>query len=149
MSMKSQENNMRRLAILLKQNLSYIGGERECGPNGAKKAFLNLGKVFLRALAKDLGLRDVRVMSNPGGIAVSGECCLYGIWVSSGLFICIQQTCVGEDVFLYRTIRNINDHKGGYNRYLTLHDLEKLSYGQLLDTLSELRKDENGYERAA
>ena len=46
MSMKSQENNMRRLAILLKQNLSYIGGERECGPNGAKKAFLNLGKVF-------------------------------------------------------------------------------------------------------
>lgn len=83
MSMKSQENNMRRLAILLKQNLSYIGGERECGPNGAKKAFLNLGKVFLRALAKDLGLRDVRVMSNPGGIAVSGECCLYGMWVSS------------------------------------------------------------------
>ena len=132
MSMKSQENNIRRLAILLKQNLSYIGGERECGPNGAKKAFLNLGKVFLRALAKDLGLRDVRVMSNPGGIAVSGECCLYGMWVSSGLFICIQQTCVGEDVFLYRTIRNINDHKGGYNRYLTLHDLEKLSYGQLL-----------------
>ena len=128
MSMKSQENNIRRLAILLKQNLSYIGGERECGPNGAKKAFLNLGKVFLRALAKDLGLRDVRVMSNPGGIAVSGECCLYG---------------------MYRTIRNINDHKGGYNRYLTLHDLEKLSYGQLLDTLSELRKDENGYERAA
>ena len=54
MSMKSQENNMRRLAILLKQNLSYIGGERECGPNGAKKAFPNRGKVFLRALAKEM-----------------------------------------------------------------------------------------------
>lgn len=149
MSMKSQENNMRRLATLLSQDLSYIWGEKEGGPNGAKKAFLNLGKVFLRALAKDLGLRDVRVMSNPGGIAVSGECCLYGMWVDSGLFICIQQTCVGEDVFLYRTIRNINDHKGGYNRYVKLRDLKKLSYGHLLNLLSELRKDGNGYERAA
>lgn len=149
MSMKSQENNMRRLAGLLSQNLSYIGGERESGPNGAKKAFLNLGKVFLRALARDLGLRDVRVMSNPGGIAVSGECCLYGMWVNSGLFICLQQASIEGDVFLYRTIRNINDHKGGYNRYVKFRDLKKLSYGQLLDLLSELRKDGDDYERAA
>lgn len=149
MSMKSQENNMRRLTTLLSQDLSYIWGEKEGGPNGAKKAFLNLGKVFLRALAKDLGLRDVRVMSNPGGIAVSGECYLYGMWMTSGLFICIQQPCAGEDVFLYRTIRNINDHKGGYNRYIKLRDMKQLSYGQLLDLLSKLRKDGNGYERAA
>lgn len=89
MSIKSQEANMRKLAGLLSQNLSYVRGERESGPNGAKRTFLNLGKVFLRALAKDLGLRDVRVMSNPGGIAVSGQCCLYGMWVDSGLFISI------------------------------------------------------------
>lgn len=55
------------LAGLLSQNLSYVRGERENGPNGVKRTFLNLGKAFLRALAKDLGLRDVRVMSNPGG----------------------------------------------------------------------------------
>lgn len=149
MSIKSQENNMCRLAALLSQDLSFVRGDRESGPNGAKKAFLNLGKVFLRALAKDLGLRDVRVMSNPGGIAVSGECYLYGMWMDSGLFIFIKQPCIGEDVFLYRTIRNINDHKGGYNRYLKLSDLKKLSYVQVLDTLSELRKDGNSYERAA
>lgn len=149
MSMKSQELNMRKLASLLSHDLGYIGGERECGPNGAKKTFLNLGKVFLRALARDLGLRDVRVMSNPGGIAVSGECCLYGMWVESGIFICIQQTSVGDDVFLYRTIRSINDHRGGYNRYLTLQDLKKLSYEQVLHTLSALRKDVCGNERAA
>ena len=81
MSIKSQEANMRKLAGLLSQNLSYVRGERENGPNGVKRTFLNLGKAFLRALAKDLGLRDVdvRVMSNPGGIAVSGRCCLYGM----------------------------------------------------------------------
>ena len=76
------------------------------------------------------------------GIAVSGECCLYGMWVDSGIFICIQQPCCGGDnVFLYRTIRTINDHKGGYNRYLKLRDLKKLSYKQLLSSFSELRKD--------
>lgn len=61
MSMKSQQENMRRLHELLSRDLSYIQGERECGPNGAKKAFLNQEKVFLRALAKDLGLRDAVV----------------------------------------------------------------------------------------
>lgn len=149
MSVKSQENNMRRLAVLLGQDLGYIWGDRECGPNGAKRTFLNVGRAFLRALAKDLGLRDVRIMSNPGGIAVSGDCCLYGMWVESGLFICMGQPCCGEDVFLYRTIRNLGDHKGGYTHRLKLSDLKKLSYGQLLDILSELNKDGGSYERAA
>ena len=40
MSVKSQENNMRRLAALLGQDLSYIFGEKESGPNGSKKTFL-------------------------------------------------------------------------------------------------------------
>ena len=149
MSTKSQENNMRRLAVLLSHDLGYIWGEKECGPNGAKRAFLNLGKVFLRALAKDLGLRNVRIMSNPGGIAVSGECCLYGMWVDSGIFISIRQPCCGDNALLYRTIRNINDHKGGYNRYLSLQDLKKLSYEQVLSTLSEMNKEGECYERAA
>ena len=34
MSIKSQEANMRKLAGLLSQNLSYVRGERENGPNG-------------------------------------------------------------------------------------------------------------------
>ena len=47
MSVKSQEHSMRRLAALLGQDLSYIGGDRESGSNGNKKTFLNVGKVFL------------------------------------------------------------------------------------------------------
>lgn len=74
MSVKSQESNMRRLSALLSHDLSYAYGDSECGPNGSKKVFLNVGKAFLRALAKDLGLRDATVSANPGGIAVSGEC---------------------------------------------------------------------------
>ena len=72
MSIKSQEGHMRQLALLLTTDLGCIFDERESGPNGSKKAFLNVGKVFLRALAKDLGLHEVTVSANSGGIAVSG-----------------------------------------------------------------------------
>lgn len=147
MSVKSQESNMRRLADLLSQDLSYIGGERECGPNGAKKTFLNLGKVFLRALAKDLGLRDAKVTSNPAGIAVSGDCTLIGMWGSSGIYIDLSQFCGGKYVALYRTVRNIRDHTGGHNRFLTPEDLRKLSYSELLEMFGALRKEGGIHER--
>ena len=87
MSIKSQEGHMRQLALLLTSDLGCIFGERESGPNGSKKAFLNVGKVFLRALAKDLGLHEVTVSANSGGIAVSGTCSLYGMWEDRGIAV--------------------------------------------------------------
>lgn len=149
MSVKSQENNMRRLAELLSHDLGYIWGERESGSNGDKKVFLNVGKAFLRALAKDLGLRDVTVKANPAGIAVSGKSYLYGMWEDEGLYICLEQPfCMGDDVLLYRSIRNAHDHKGGHNHYIRRVELANLSYAQLLERLCRLRK-ETAYERAA
>lgn len=149
MSYQSQQHNMERLSFLLSQDLSYIPGERENGPNGAKKTFLNIGKVFLRALAKDLGLRDVKVISNAGGIAVSGECNLYGMWQTNGLFLTIEQPGCGDSVILYRSIRDLNDHKGDYNRHIRLQELKHLTYGELLSRLSQLNRGERTYERAA
>lgn len=149
MSIKSQQNNMRRLHELLSKDLSYIWGERESGPNGAKKTFLNVGKVFLRAMAKDLGLRDAVVKSNAGGIAVSGDCCLYGMWEENGLYVSISQFAGGgENVILYRSIRNIKDHRSGYNNLICLHELENMTYEQLLERLGSLRRD-YAYDRAA
>ena len=138
---------MRRLAGLLSHDLGYIGGEREFGPNGEKKVFLNVGKTFLRALAKDLGLRDAFVMSNAAGIAVSGECYLTGMWESGGIHVCIEQPCIGQDVLLYRSVRNLRDHRG-YNHYITRMELANLSYEELLNRLLMLRKDMD-HERAA
>lgn len=149
MSIKSQEANMRRLAELLGQDLGYIWGERESGPNGAKRIFLNVGRTFLRALAKDLGLRDYKVTFNAGGIAVSGECYLDGMWEDTGIHICVGQICGGRgNVLFYRSIRDMKDHKGGYNHWLTRSDLGRFSYERLIATLSALRR-ESGYECAA
>lgn len=149
MSHKSQEKNMRKLAELLDRDLSYIWGERESGPNGAKKQFLNTGTAFLRALGKDLGLRDAKASSNPGGIAVSGESTLMGMWQTNGLYVQMSQPCSGrENVVLYRTIRHSKDYSGGHNNFLTLRDLAEMSYLDLLFTLAALR-EEGCHERAA
>lgn len=149
MSFKSQEQNMRRLAALLGHDLGYIGGEKESGPNGDKKRFLNLGRTFLRALAADLGLRDVRVMSNAAGIATSGECYLSGMWENGGLHICLEQPCIGQDVLLYRSIRSLKDHKGGHNNFISRMELENISYAELLNRLLALKKDGAAHDRAA
>ena len=149
MSHKSQEKNMRKLADLLGRDLSYIWGDREGGPNGDKKVFLNTGKVFLRALSKDLGLQDVSVGSNPGGIAVSGESTLMGMWQTNGLYVQLSQPCYDRDrVLLYRTIRHSKDYSGGRNLYLTRRDLAEMSYLDLLFMLAAMR-EEGAYERAA
>lgn len=140
MSMQSQEKNMRRLADLLSRDLGYIWGERENGPNGDKKMFLNTGKTFLRALAKDLGFVEYKVSANPGGIAVSGECTLIGMWPggNSGLYVQLSQPCYQkENALLYRTVRHINDYSGGRNQYITRRELKTLSYSQLMNRLAD------------
>ena len=149
MSHKSQEKNMRKLADLLGHDLSYIWGECEGGPNGDKKVFLNTGKVFLWALSKDLGLQEVSVSSNPGGVAVSGESTLMGMWQTNGLYVQLSQPCYDRDrVLLYRTIRHSKDYSGGRNLFLTRRDLAEMSYLDLLFLLAAVR-EEGAYERAA
>ena len=150
MSIKTQEKHMRELADLLSRDLSHIWGERESGPNGDKRVFLNTGKTFLRALAKDLGLQDYKVSSNPGGIAVCGDCSLIGMWGSSGIYIMVtQESFAREGMVLYREVRHMKDYSGGRNRYLPRNGLKTMSYHQMLDVFLALRKDGASYERAA
>lgn len=148
MSIKSQENNMRRIGELLGKDLSNIDGEKECGPNGDKKLFLHIGRVFLRALAKDLGLHNATVISNAAGLATSGECCLTGMWGEGGVYVCLSQFTYGGNAVLYRSVRNSRDHKGGCNHFLSYADFSRMSYTELLGGLLALRK-EAPYELAA
>ena len=80
MSIKSQQANMKTIYSLVSQELGFIYGERESGPNGAKKQFHTKSATFLRALGNDLGLKEFKVSKNYGGIAVSGEIFPFGLW---------------------------------------------------------------------
>lgn len=148
MSIKTQEKHMERLAELVTQDLTYIGGERESGPNGAKKEYLNTGKVFLRAMAKDLGFAESKVFANPGGIGVTGEINLMGMWSpGNGIHVVIRENdflgCI-----LYRGISHMKDFRGDRNRFLPRGYLLS-GYEDLLQTFLRLRKEEPAYERAS
>lgn len=149
MSVKSQTANMRRLALLMSQDLRWLSVCGESKSDDTNKTFLNIGRAFLRELSKDLGLRCAIVTSETENNCVSAACRLYGLWSSNGICISLEQ-CSGDSrgSVMYRSIRDLHDHKGGYQHFLQTDDLCNLSYEKLLNCFTALRKD-ICYERAA
>jgi hypothetical protein len=141
MSIKSQQQNMKTIYSLITQDLSYIYGERESGSNGAKKQFLTKSAAFLRMLGNDLGFKEFKVTKNPGGIGVSGEVTLRGMWgEDNGLCFQISQTLTHPPSFLYRYITGMKDYSGGINQWLSCSLFEDRNYEALINTLMTLQK---------
>ncbi|MCL1842797.1 MAG: hypothetical protein FWF79_03210 [Defluviitaleaceae bacterium] len=142
MSLKSQQANMKTIHILVSKDLGYIHGERESGPNGAKKQFHSKSAAFLRALGNDLGLKDFKVSKNYGGIAVSGEITLMGLWgEGNGVYFQISQSLPGREEFLYRHITHMKDFSGtgGRNQWMDYELFENGDYEAVLDALLALK----------
>jgi len=141
MSIQSQKKNMKTIHGLVSGNLSYIYGEKESGPNGAKKQFHSKSAAFLRALGKDLGFQTFKVTNNHGGIAVSGEITFMGMWDDgNGLYFQISQSVTGLRAFLYRSISYMKDYAGGVNQWLSYDLFADGRYEELLQILLALRK---------
>jgi len=140
MSIQSQKKNMKTIHSLMSQDLGYIHGEREGGPNGAKKQFHTKSAAFLRALGKDLGFKEFKVMNNHGGIAVSGEITLMGMWnEGNGLYLQIFQSVTLKLNFLYRHITHMKDYTGGANQWLPYSLFADGDYEGLVDTVLALK----------
>lgn len=141
MKLSLQQKKMTEIYCLIKQDLCYIYGERESGPNGAKKEFLNKSSSFLRQLGKDLGFEEMKVDKNPAGIAVSGEVTLYGIWSKeNGLSFKINQNFFTEE-FLYREIKSLKDFTGR-NQWIPYSIFAAADYKRLCDILLKLKQEE-------
>lgn len=141
MSMQSQKKNMEIIHSLVSQNLGYIFGGRESGPNGAKKQFHTKSAAFLRTLGRDLGFQECKVTNNYGGIAVSGEITLMGMWSEgNGLYLQLSQSAIGWQSFLYRQISHMKDYIGGRNQWLPTELFASGKYAELMDILLVLRK---------
>lgn len=137
-TVKKQEILMRRLGELLSHNLGYIYGERESGPNGEKKEFLDKGKRFLSQLGNDLGLVQMKVSKNPAGIAVSGEVSLIGLWSEgNGIYVQLSEPAFGGCCVLYRRITHLKEC-AGFNKFLTTTDLKTFSYVRFTQILSAM-----------
>lgn len=149
MSIQSQKKNMKIIHSLVSQNFGYVYGERESGPNGAKKQFHTKSAAFLRALGRDLGFRECKVTNSYGGIAVPGAITLMGMWSeTSGLYLQLSQSAMGWQSFLYRQISHMKDYIGGRNKWLPADIFADGKYADLIDILLALRKpskEEAGY----
>lgn len=138
---QKQEILMRRLGELLSHNLGYIHGERESGPNGEKKEFLDKGKWFLTQLGADLGFTEMKVSKNPAGIAVSGEVTLMGMWSEgNGIYVKFMEPILDNCTVLYRQIGHMRDFSGGQNHFLLNLRLQTGDYALLMKTLQSLDK---------
>ncbi|MCI9073683.1 MAG: hypothetical protein HFH80_12960 [Lachnospiraceae bacterium] len=88
-------------------------------------------------------------MNNYGGIAVSGEVTLMGMWSEgNGLYVQLSQSSMGWQSFLYRQISHMKDYTGGRNQWLPADMFASGKYAELVDTLLALRKplkEEAGY----
>ena len=141
MSMQSQQKNMKTIHNLVSQELNYIYGERESGPNGTKKQFHTKSATFLRALSNDLGFKEFKVTNNHGGIATSGEITLMGIWEDgNGLYFQISQSLMQPPSFLYRAIKNMKNYSSGVNQWIPCSLFETGNYEKLTNSILELRK---------
>lgn len=86
-----------------------------------KARFERASKKYLRNLAKQLELKEFEVRFNRGGIAVSGDAILMGMWGDgNGIYISINQFG-GRPVFMYRSIKHMKDYTGGQNLYIWGH----------------------------
>ncbi len=97
-----------------------------------KTRFRLIGKKAMKELARLLELRPFDIQFNPGGIAVSGDVRLMGMWSEgSGIYISINKNLPNAPFgqILYRTIKHMKDFTGGPNqwmRYETLRDPVRL-----------------------
>ena len=149
MSVKSQQANMKTIYSLVSQDLGCIYGEREFGPNGAKKQFHTKSAAFLRALGNDLGFKEFRVSKNYAGIAVSGEITLMGLWDDgNGLYFQINQPLQPLNSFLYRNIKHMKDYASGSNQWMDIELFEARNYEAVLDMLLALRKSVSAEEES-
>lgn len=150
MSVKSQQENMKSIHRLISKDLGYILGERESGPNGEKKQFHTKSTAFLRTLGKDLCFNEFKVTNNYGGIAVSGEITLMGIWNDgNGLYFQLNQPLQPFNAFLYRSIKSMRDFSGGRNQWLDCSLFMNGDYETLINTLSALRELKVSEQRIA
>jgi len=138
----SQEKLMGEISNLLSQDLGYIFGEKELGPNGNKKIFLDKSARFLRQLAKDLDFSESKVSKNIAGIACSGEVYMYGMWSEdNGIMFVLEQAFNLNNRLLYRSIYNINDRgsKHGRNQFIDHEVFLNKDYSGLCEKLLNLK----------
>lgn len=127
--MKAIQKNFEQLHEALHTELSYNYDNKE--------AFRKAGQQALRALAKEMGFTEQRVSFNPGGIAVSGDHSMYGMFSEGeGVVLYISQGSFRDKAGYCRHIKSLKDYSGGANVWIEKREL--LAPGTLKEKLRKV-----------
>ena len=105
----------------------------------AKNEFRRNGKAALESLANELPFKEVKIHFNAGGIAVSGDLSLHGMFDDGrGIYLHISQHCWdGSKVSCYcRAVTSMKDYTG--KRNVWLKDTDLLDIEGLKETLMKV-----------
>jgi hypothetical protein len=89
-----------------------------------KKQFKSMGTKFLKKVLSHLSLKESKISYNPGGIAVSGDHSLMGMFDDSKGFHLFFNADGFSRYLTYRTIKNMKDYSGGTNQNIDLSYLD-------------------------
>jgi hypothetical protein len=86
-----------------------------------KAAFLGGARLVARRIAKALKLPKgtYEIRTNPAGIAVSGDVTLH----ADGIYISLEQSCMGDHRFMFRACNGQRDYGGGANQWMYWDEL--------------------------
>jgi len=106
--------HLRQLALLM------LSEERAAYNWRFKEKFKKVGEKAMVELALLLDLKEFTYHFNPGGIAVSGDLTLMGMWgLDNGVYVTLNKDFPKAPwgQVLYRSIRHMKDYTGGPNQW--------------------------------
>ena len=108
----------------------------------SKTMFKRIGIKAMKELAECLELKEYDINFNPGGIAVSGDLLLMGMWTDAmGVYVSMNKDFPNATwgQVLYRTIKHMKDYTGGNNNWLKFELLARPQ--ELKDTIMRLKTE--------
>ena len=88
-----------------------------------KAEFGATAKRFAREVVKHMGFKEFDISWNAGGIAVSGDVIIRGMYNdNNGAYVVISTP--SNHGIMFRTIKNMRDYTGGNNNWLKLSMFE-------------------------
>ncbi len=128
--------NLKKLAALM------MNEENGRYNESFKERFRSIGIKAMEELAQILELKEYKINFNPGGIAVSGDLILMGMWSEgNGVYVSMNKNFpeAAWGKVLYRNIKHMEDYTGGPNNYLEFKLLGKTK--EVKRKILALRKD--------
>jgi hypothetical protein len=116
-----------------------------------KAEFIRLGKKFIKDVVAELknrGISQIESDYNRGGIAVSGEFTILGLYETGagGFYIQLSLSSFSSDYGFYRATKGLKDYTGGINRQISSQLLDSANLAtqvisrSMMDEAQELTK---------